>query len=95
MKHKKLFYVLLVVVLVIAGLLVYKLALSPVIVEGVVGHKAVMGIKGNTHPTILVSTATTNLNSEVLVLDKDYEDFFPEKGDVFINKSLEDKMKTN
>ena len=80
---------------VIAGLLVYKLALSPVIVEGVVGHKAVMGIKGNTHPTILVSTATTNLNSEVLVLDKDYEDFFPEKGDVFINKSLEDKMKTN
>ena len=95
MKNKKLvFGFLVVLVVVIAGLLVYKLALSPVIVEGVVGHKAVEGIKGNTHSTILVSTATMNLNSEVLVLDKDYEKFFPEKGDVFINKSLEDEMKT-
>ena len=95
MKNKKLvFGFLVVLVVVIAGLLVYKLALSPVIVEGVVGHKAVEGIEGNTHPLILVSTATTNLNSEVLVLDKDYEEFFPDKGDVFINKSLEDKMET-
>ena len=95
MKNKRLLLgILVVLVVVIAGLLVYKLALSPVIVEGVVGHKAVEGIKGNTHSTILVSTATTNLNPEVLVLDKDYEKFFPEKGDVFINKSLEDEMKT-
>ena len=94
MKNKRLLLGILVVVVVIAGLLVYKLALSPVIVEGVVGHKAVEGIKGDTHSTILVSTATMNLNSEVLVLDKDYEKFFPEKGDVFINKSLEDEMET-
>jgi len=94
MKNKRLLLGILVVVVVIAGLLVYKLALSPVIVEGVVGHKAVEGIKGDTHSTILVSTATTNLNSEVLVLDKDYEEFFSEKGDVFINKSLEDEMET-
>ena len=95
MKNKKLvFGFLVVLVVVIAGLLVYKLALSPVIVEGVVGHKAVRGIEGNTHPLILASTATTSLNSEVLVLDKDYDMFFPEKGDMFINKSLEDKMET-
>jgi len=95
MKNKKLvFGFLVVLVVVIAGLLVYKFALSPVIVEGVVSHKAVRGIKGNTHPTILVSTATMNLNSEVLVLDKDYDKFFPENGDVFINKSLEDEMET-
>ena len=95
MKNKKLvFGFLVVLVVVIAVLLVYKLALSPVIVEGVVGHKAVRGIEGNTHPLILVSTATTNLNPEVLVLDKDYEEFFPENGDLFINKSLEDKMET-
>lgn len=94
MKNKRLLRGILVLVVVLAVLSVYKLALSPVIIEGVVGHRAVEGIKGNTHSTILVSTATTNLNSEVLVLDKDYEVFFPEKGDVFINKSLEDKMKT-
>lgn len=95
MKNKKLvFGFLVVLVVVIAGLLVYKLALSPVIVEGVVGHKAVEGIKGNTHSTILVSTATMNFNSEVLVLDKDYDKFFPDKGDMFINKSLEDEMET-
>lgn len=94
MKNKRLLRGILVLVVVIAVLLVYKLALSPVIVEGVVGHKAVEGIKGNTHSTILVSTATMNFNSEVLVLDKDYEEFFPEKGDMFINKSLEDKMGT-
>jgi len=94
MQNKRLLLGILVLVVVIAVLLVYKLALSPVIVEGEVGHKAAEGIKGNTQSTILVSTATTNLNSKVLVQDKGYEKFFPKTGDVFINKSLEDKMKT-
>ena len=94
MKHKKLFYVLLVVVLVIAGLLVYKLALSPVVGEGVVEWKGITGVKDNTHTEIMRNRPSEG-KYRILVRDKNYEGFFPDIGNAEVNESLEDKLKAD
>jgi hypothetical protein len=94
MKNKRLFFGILVVVAVIAVLLVYKLALSPVIVEGVVEWKGITGVKDNTHTTILINRPIDG-EYQNLVKDKNYEGFFPDIGNVDVNKPVEDKLKAD
>lgn len=62
---------------------------SPTVVEGVLDHKAVTGVKDGTSYTILL-----NADWEISVKDEDYEKFFSENDrNAFINKSIEDEMK--
>lgn len=94
-KTKKLILGILgICIVVIAVLLVYKFALSPVIVEGVVEWKGITGVKDNTHSTII-----TNRPSEgkyrILVEDKNYKGFFRDIGNAEVNESLEDKLKAD
>ena len=83
-----------VAILIVISALVYELAFTPVIVEGVVEWKGITGVKDNTHSTII-----TNRPSEgkyrILVRDKNYEGFFPDIGNAEVNKSLEDKLKAD
>jgi len=79
--------VLLVAVVIGAA---YYYVFSPVIVEGIVDHKAVTGIKVDTSYDVLL-----NAPWGIIIKDKDYARFFSEKDrNAFINKSLEDEMKT-
>ena len=80
-----------ILVAVVIGTSIYYYVFSPVIVEGIVDHKAVTGMKGDTVYTILLNTPWG-----IMIDDKEYEKFFSEKDrNAFINKSLEDKMKTD
>lgn len=91
MINKKLLFTIFVLLLIIACLLAYKF-MSPVMVEGVVDHKAVMGVKGDTSYTILLNRPTDN-GSWIIVKDKDYEKFFKGEKNAFISKSIEDEMR--
>lgn len=83
-----------VAILIVISALVYELAFTPVIVEGVVEWKGITGVKDNTHSTII-----TNRPSEgeyrILVKDKNYEGFFRDIGNAEVNESLEDKLKAD
>jgi len=83
-----------VAILIVISALVYELAFTPVIVEGVVEWKGITGVKDNTHTTII-----TNRPSEgeyrILVRDNNYEGFFSDIGNAEVNKSLEDKLKAD
>lgn len=83
-----------VAILILTSALVYELALSPVIVEGVIEWKGITGVKDNTHSTII-----TNRPSEgeyrILVRDKEYKGFFRDIGNAEVNESLEDKLKAD
>jgi hypothetical protein len=83
-----------VAILIVISALVYELAFTPVIVEGVVEWKGITGVKDNTHSTII-----TNRPSEgeyrILVRDKNYKGFFRDIGNAEVNESLEDKLKAD
>jgi len=85
-------FIIVVVVLVAVSIggATYYYVFSPVIVEGVVDHKAVTGEKDGTTYSILLNTP-----EGITVEDEDYEQFFSGKDrNAVINKTLEDKMKT-
>ena len=93
MDNKKLYFWMQFPVLIIACLLVYMTVLSPVIVEGIVEHKAVTGVEGGVTYTILVNRPVEN-GSWILIKDKDYGMFFSkEEKNAFIDKNMEDEMK--
>lgn len=83
-----------VAILIVISALVYELAFTPVIVEGVVEWKGITGVKDNTHTEIM-----RNRPSEgkywILVRDKNYEGFFRDIGNAEVNESLEDKLKAD
>ena len=91
MINKKLLFTTLVLLLIIVCLLAYKF-MSPIIVEGVVDHKAVTGVKGDISYTILLNRPADS-GLWILVKDKDYEDLFKGEKDAFISKSAENEMK--
>jgi len=85
-------FIIVVVVLVAVsiGAATYYYVFSPVIAEGVVDHKAVTGEKDGTSYSILLNTP-----EGIIIKDENYEQFFSEKDrNAIINKTLEDKMKT-
>ena len=77
-------------VVVVVSVAVYYWFFSPVIVEGVVDHKAVTGTKDGTIYSILLNT-----DSGIVVKDEDYEDWFSEVDkNAFVDSSLEGRMRT-
>ena len=77
-------------VAVVIGAATYYYVFSPVVVEGIVDHKGVTGVKDGTLYTILL-----NADWGIRVEDEDYEKFFSDEDrNAFIDKSLEDTMKT-
>lgn len=85
-------FIIVVVVLVAGsiGAATYYYVFSPVVVEGVVDHKGVTGEKDGTTYSILLNTP-----EGIIVKDEDYAHFFSKKDtNAFINKTLEDEMKT-
>lgn len=88
--NKRILIIVVVIAAVSVGAATYWYVFSPVIVEGIVDHKAVTGEKDGTTYSILLNTP-----EGIIVKDEDYEHFFPEKDrNAFINKTLEDNMKT-
>jgi len=82
--------VVIVLVAVSIGAATYYYVFSPVIAEGVVDHKGVTGEKDGTTYSILLNTP-----EGIIVEDEDYAQFFSKKDtNAFINKTLEDEMKT-
>jgi len=72
------------------GVAISYYSFSPVVVEGVVDHKAVSGEKGH-----IVYSIVLNTPEGILVKDKDYEGLFLEKdGNLLVDESLENKLKT-
>lgn len=77
-------------VAVVVGVPSYYWFFSPVIVEGVVDHKAITGTKDATTYSILLNT-----DLGILVEDEDYGEWFSSTAkDAFVNSSLEDRMRT-
>ena len=63
------------------------------VVEGVVAHKAITGVKGDSSFTILTNRPR-NGGSSIAFSDKDYEVFFSEEDqDATVGESLENEMK--
>ena len=83
-----------VAILIVISALVYELAFTPVIVEGVVEWKGITGVKDNTHSTIIKNRPSEG-EYRILVRDKNYEGFFRDIGNAEVNKSLEDKLKAD
>ena len=83
-----------VAILIVISALVYELAFTPVIVEGVVEWKGITGVKDNTHTEIMRNRPSEG-KYRILVRDKNYEGFFPDIGNAEVNKSLEDKLKAD
>ena len=83
-----------VAILIVISALVYELAFTPVIVEGVVEWKGITGVKDNTHSTIITNRPSDG-KYRILVRDKNYEGFFRDIGNAEVNKSLEDKLKAD
>lgn len=79
-----------ILVVVVVSVAVYYWFFSPVIVEGVVDHKAVTGTKDGTVYSILLNT-----DSGIVVKDGNYEDWFSDvEKNAFVNSSLEGRMRT-
>ena len=91
MFNRRSFIVVVVVLVAVSiGAATYYYVFSPVIVEGVVDHKAVTGEKDGTSYSVLLNTP-----EGIIVKDEDYALFFSEKDrNAFVNKTLEDSMKT-
>ena len=83
-----------VAILIVISALVYELAFTPVIVEGVVEWKGITGVKDNTHATI-INNRPSEGEYRILVRDKEYEGFFRDIGNAEVNESLEDKLKAD
>ena len=83
-----------VAILIVISALVYELAFTPVIVEGVVEWKGIAGVKDNTHTEIMRNRPSEG-KYRILVRDKNYEGFFRDIGNAEVNKSLEDKLKVD
>jgi len=93
MRITRIAMVLLMGILLVASILAGCIKPGP-IVEGVVDHKSVTGVKDDTSYTILLNRPSDE-GPWILVEDKDYEEFFSEEDrHAVINKSLEDEMKT-
>ncbi|MDN5295633.1 MAG: hypothetical protein PWP01_1143 [Methanosarcinales archaeon] len=89
---RKRLYLGILALLIIASLLIYNFS-SPIVIEGIVDHKAVTGVKGDTSYTILLNRPAEN-GSWIIVKDKDYEMFFLKKEkNALISESVEDEMK--
>lgn len=90
MNKRSLGIVLGILVVAAVGVAISYYSFSPVVVEGVVDHKAVSGEKGH-----IVYSIVLNTPEGILVKDKDYEALFLEKdGDLLVNESLENELKT-
>ncbi len=92
--NKKLFFGISAgIILAVVGLLIYGFELSPVIVEGVVDHKTVIGVKDNVSYTLLVNKPAYD-SPWILVKDKDYVDYFSTGyRNAIVSKPLENEMK--
>jgi len=90
-RAKRSLFSVVAVFLVAVGIAVagYYWFFTPVIVEGVVDHKAVTGTKDTTIYSVLLNT-----DSGIVIKDKDYEGWFSdEEMNAFVNNSLEDEMR--
>lgn len=83
-----------VAILIVISALVYELAFTPVIVEGVVEWKGIAGVKDNTHTEIMRNRPSDG-EYRILVRDKNYVGFFHDIGNAEVNESLEDKLKAD
>ncbi|MGB2728648.1 MAG: hypothetical protein WBD09_09265 [Halobacteriota archaeon] len=83
-----------VAILIVISALVYELAFTPVIVEGVVEWKGITGVKDNTHTEIMRNRPSEG-EYRILVRDKNYKGFFRDIGNAEVNESLEDKLKVD
>jgi len=83
-----------VAILIVIPALVYELAFTPVIVEGVVEWKGITGVKDNTHTEIMRNRPIDG-EYRILVRDKNYKGFFHDIGNAEVNESLEDKLKVD
>ena len=94
MRNRRLYFgiLALLALLIVPYLLVYKLPSSPIVIEGIVDHKVITGMNGDTSYTILLNRPADN-GSWIIVKDKDYERFFKGEKNAFITKSIENEMK--
>ena len=83
-----------VAILIVISALVYELAFTPVIVEGVIEWKGITGVKDNTHTEIMRNRPSEG-KYRILVRDKNYKGFFRDIGNAEVNESLEDKLKAD
>lgn len=62
------------------------------IVEGVVAHRVLSGVKDGTSYTVLWDRFDDNGVSIIVVKDEDLEDYFPLEGDLVVSEELEGQI---
>ena len=87
------YLVLSALLLMVAFLLLLSVGCQGSIIEGVVDHKAVTGVKNDTSFTILIN-ARGDSEPWILVKDRDYEEYFlPQDQHAIVSQALEDLMR--